>query len=492
MSWSGHAHHVRGPAGTYPPAGWILAERHKKGWMFAARQHGDYQTVYGITRIINSTKKAGCSPRASTGIIRQFMWDRRAKHDEFSARLQDTRATKAAKRKETAARKRPHPTAASSDDDEPQQRPGPKTVKLVRLESLSIELLRPRVLKMFRRISTHWSTCKVDDVKELAGCAGNTERGAFEDRDLDDSSGFLEVGGGRAADRKTRRSWQSGANTARPARRARTRQTGPGRKHFPDVSGSTTIGLAAGHSKRKITRSTRALQAEESESSYTEGDGNRDSDEEELNSGDDFLMFHVSASWEFGLDSPAGFHPARSCYQLMCFSKFQLMISPGDGLMALWRCNENRIHGRAGNVHEQPQDSLPLPRCACPIALRTLTHESSIKFAPAESHACSNSPAYRDGFVGIQKERWQEARGVGIGTAGDAALEEISRVHRLVSRRSWKGSSLSDACRVYSVAPEPSALLRERFELPLFCAPTGSWSSAGCPGRSSHAREPGG
>ncbi|KAJ7906889.1 hypothetical protein B0H13DRAFT_1880199 [Mycena leptocephala] len=71
-------------------------------------------------------------------------------------------------------------------------------------------------------------------------------------------------------------------------------------------------------------------------------------------------------------------------------------------------------------------------------------------------------------------ERWQEARGVGIGIAGDAALEEISRVHRFVSRRSWKGSSLSDACPVHSVAPEPSALLRERFELPLLCAPAGS------------------
>ncbi|KAJ7120082.1 hypothetical protein C8R44DRAFT_736938 [Mycena epipterygia] len=55
--------------------------------------------------------------------------DRRAKHDEFSARLRETRATKAAKRKETAARKRPHPTAASSDDDEPQQRP-PKRVRI--------------------------------------------------------------------------------------------------------------------------------------------------------------------------------------------------------------------------------------------------------------------------------------------------------------------------------------------------------------------------
>ncbi|KAF8134036.1 hypothetical protein K438DRAFT_1787390 [Mycena galopus ATCC 62051] len=125
----------------------------------------------------------------------------------------------------------------------------------------------------------------------------------------------------------------------------------------------------------------------------------------------------------------------------------------------------HRIHGRAGNVHEQPQDSLPPPRCACPIALRKLTHESSIKFAPAESRAGSNIPAYRDGF---------EAHGVGIGTAGDAALEEISRVHRLVSRRSWKGSSLSDACPVHSVAPEPSALLREHFELPLLCTPTGS------------------
>ncbi|KAJ7849471.1 hypothetical protein B0H13DRAFT_2285028 [Mycena leptocephala] len=55
-----------------------------------------------------------------------------------------------------------------------------------------------------------------------------------------------------------------------------------------------------------------------------------------------------------------------------------------------------------------------------------------------------------------------EEHGVGIGTADDAALEEISRVHRLVSRRSWKGRSL--------LPP----LLRERFELPLLCTPTGS------------------
>jgi len=55
------------------------------------------------------------------------------------------------------------------------------------------------------------------------------------------------------------------------------------------VSGSTTIGLAAGRSKRNIKRSARALEAEESESSDSEGDGDGDSDEEEFNSGDDFV-----------------------------------------------------------------------------------------------------------------------------------------------------------------------------------------------------------
>jgi hypothetical protein len=50
--------------------------------------------------------------------------NRKAKHDEFSAQLRETRATKAAKRKETAARKRAYPTAAASNNnDEPQQRP---------------------------------------------------------------------------------------------------------------------------------------------------------------------------------------------------------------------------------------------------------------------------------------------------------------------------------------------------------------------------------
>jgi hypothetical protein len=68
------------------------------------------------------------------------------------------------------------------------------------------------------------------------------------------------------------------------------------------------------------------------------------------------------------------------------------------------------------------------------------------------------------GLFWIQKD---EAHGVGIGTAGDAALEEISRVHCLVSRRSRKGSSLLPA------------LLRERFELPLLCTPTGSVSTGG-------------
>ena len=132
--------------------------------------------------------------------------DRRAKHDEFSARLRETRATKAAKRKETAARKRPHPTAASSDDDEPQQRP-----------------------------------------------------------------------------RKRRRISQAAPRSGAP--RTRT-TTAPGAV----ASGSTMIGLAAGPSKRKIKRSARAIEAEESESSDSEGDGDGDvDDEEDLNSGDDFV-----------------------------------------------------------------------------------------------------------------------------------------------------------------------------------------------------------
>ncbi|KAJ7867312.1 hypothetical protein B0H13DRAFT_1897614 [Mycena leptocephala] len=80
---------------------------------------------------------------------------------------------------------------------------------------------------------------------------------------------------------------------------------------------------------------------------------------------------------------------------------------------------------------------------------------SSIKFAPTESRARSNSPACRDGVFflrafGMREERWDEMRGVGIGTASDAALEETS----------CKGTSLSDACLVHSVAPERSALLR--------------------------------
>ncbi|KAJ7460434.1 hypothetical protein B0H11DRAFT_2316022 [Mycena galericulata] len=129
--------------------------------------------------------------------------DRRSKHDEFSARLRETRATKAAKRKETATRKRPRPTAASSDDDEPRQRPSKR-----------------------RQISAP----------------------------------------------------RSGAPRARTTAAAGA-----------VVSGSTTIGLAAGRSKRKIMRSARALQAEESESSGSEGDGDGDSDEEEFNSGDDFV-----------------------------------------------------------------------------------------------------------------------------------------------------------------------------------------------------------
>ncbi|KAJ6525374.1 hypothetical protein B0H19DRAFT_1214937 [Mycena capillaripes] len=104
--------------------------------------------------------------------------NRRAKHDIFSARLRETRATKAAKRKETAARKPPRSRA-------------------------------PR--------------------GRTTGAAGVV------------------------------------------------------------VSGSTTIGLAAGRSKRKIKRSARALQAEDSESSDSEDDGNGDSDEEEFNSGDDFV-----------------------------------------------------------------------------------------------------------------------------------------------------------------------------------------------------------
>jgi hypothetical protein len=48
--------------------------------------------------------------------------DRRAKHNEFSAQLWESRATKAAKRKDTAAKKHPRPTMASSNDDEPLRR----------------------------------------------------------------------------------------------------------------------------------------------------------------------------------------------------------------------------------------------------------------------------------------------------------------------------------------------------------------------------------
>ncbi|KAF8217929.1 hypothetical protein K438DRAFT_1747180 [Mycena galopus ATCC 62051] len=49
--------------------------------------------------------------------------DRRAKHDKFSALLRETRAPKAVKQKETAARKHLCPIMALSDDDEPQLRP---------------------------------------------------------------------------------------------------------------------------------------------------------------------------------------------------------------------------------------------------------------------------------------------------------------------------------------------------------------------------------
>jgi hypothetical protein len=46
------------------------------------------------------------------------------------------------------------------------------------------------------------------------------------------------------------------------------------------------------------------------------------------------------------------------------------------------------------------------------------------------------------GLFWIQKD---EAHGVGIGTAGDAALEEISRVHRLVSRQIIMSENLNFA-----------------------------------------------
>lgn len=81
------------------------------------------------------------------------------------------------------------------------------------------------------------------------------------------------------------------------------------------------------------------------------------------------------------------------------------------------------------------------------------------------------------GLLGCREERWHEVHGVGIGTPDDAALEETSCVHHLVSRRSWKGSTFSDTCLVHSVAPERSALLRECFELPLLCTPTVSVST---------------
>ncbi|KAJ7820965.1 hypothetical protein B0H13DRAFT_1921056 [Mycena leptocephala] len=77
---------------------------------------------------------------------------------------------------------------------------------------------------------------------------------------------------------------------------------------------------------------------------------------------------------------------------------------------------------------------------------------SSIKFAAAESRACGNSPAYRDGvwvvILLFIKREWQEARGVGIGIAGDAALEEISRVHRFVRVAAGKAA----ACRTHALS----------------------------------------
>ncbi|KAF8206109.1 hypothetical protein K438DRAFT_1756830 [Mycena galopus ATCC 62051] len=41
----------------------------------------------------------------------------------------------------------------------------------------------------------------------------------------------------------------------------------------------------------------------------------------------------------------------------------------------------------------------PVFQWACPITLRTLAYKNGIKFAPAESGACSNNPACRDGFT---------------------------------------------------------------------------------------------
>ncbi|KAF8202702.1 hypothetical protein K438DRAFT_1965189 [Mycena galopus ATCC 62051] len=70
------------------------------------------------------------NPHLVRAMISRELWvpvplfeNRRAEHDEFSAQLRASRTTKAAKRKEASARKRARPTAASSDNDEPQQRP---------------------------------------------------------------------------------------------------------------------------------------------------------------------------------------------------------------------------------------------------------------------------------------------------------------------------------------------------------------------------------
>jgi hypothetical protein len=80
--------------------------------------------------IINTTSFH--NPHLVRATVSRDLWapiplfeNRRAKHDEFSARLRESRATKAAKRKETAALKRAR-AMASSDDDELQRKRRPR------------------------------------------------------------------------------------------------------------------------------------------------------------------------------------------------------------------------------------------------------------------------------------------------------------------------------------------------------------------------------
>ncbi|KAF7377205.1 hypothetical protein MSAN_00140200 [Mycena sanguinolenta] len=140
--------------------------------------------------------------------------NRKAKHDEFSARLRNTRASKAAKRQETVARKRARPTASASDAD--------------------VQLQPPR--KRGRR--------------------------------------------GRPAE-LTSRSSQPRRRTMNP--------TMVSAFH----GGIIQVGLAPGRSRRTITRTRRALEADAIEGEESSSVGNNSSEDTdsdaEFNSGDDFI-----------------------------------------------------------------------------------------------------------------------------------------------------------------------------------------------------------